>query len=71
MQIEESHDCSNDYLEVYRGTDLVGRFCGFSIPESVSVFPPEGLRLRFGTDESETRRGFKAVYKGNYVLIET
>lgn len=66
FDLEQSPNCSADYLEVMNGggTDspLIGRFCGTSIPTRMPSFSHE-LRLRLHTDSANTGRGFRLRWR--------
>ncbi|ETN82730.1 CUB domain protein [Necator americanus] len=65
--LEAEERCQYDYVEVYDGSEpvqnrLFGRFCGDSIPDSITSTGPEIL-LILHTDDSEEEKGFVAEYR--------
>ncbi|XP_017269603.1 cubilin [Kryptolebias marmoratus] len=65
MDLETHSGCSFDYVEIRDGrleTDpLIGKYCGSSLPAPI-VSSTESLWIRFKSDNSVTRAGFRAVY---------
>ena len=65
FEIEQHQECAYDHLELYDGPDsqapVLGRFCGSKKPDPV-VASGSSLFLRFYSDASVQRRGFKAVH---------
>lgn len=60
----ESHDsCAYDYIEIHDGTslssDLIGRFCGNRIPDSM-LSSSHSLMIKFVSDSDVNRGGFLA-----------
>ena len=66
FDIEESKNCTNDFLEIRDGahgySELIGRFCGSEFPRMITS-QDRFLWLRFKSDETLEYRGFKAVYE--------
>ncbi|KAH8352319.1 hypothetical protein KR084_003439, partial [Drosophila pseudotakahashii] len=66
FDLEQSHNCSGDYLEVRNGGDtdspLIGRFCGSSIPTRIPSFGYE-LRILFHSDSAISGRGFRLRWR--------
>ncbi|XP_068604308.1 cubilin [Brachionichthys hirsutus] len=65
MSLESHSACSFDYVEVRDGrleTDpLIGKYCGSSLPAPI-VSSFNSLWIRFRSDSSVSRAGFRAVY---------
>ncbi|XP_034427678.1 cubilin [Hippoglossus hippoglossus] len=65
MNLESHSGCAFDYVEVRDGrmeTDpLIGRYCGSSLPAPM-VSSSNFLWIRFRSDSSVSRAGFRAVY---------
>nr|XP_046226989.1 cubilin [Scatophagus argus] len=65
MNLESHSSCSFDYVEVRDGrteTDpLIGRYCGSSLPAPI-LSSSNFLWIRFRSDSSVSRAGFRAVY---------
>ena len=63
--LDLTSDCSEDYVVVINGNNAlspeVGRYCGTTIPVSITSLGP-ALYVRFITDQSNNRHGFRAVY---------
>ncbi|CAD7671617.1 unnamed protein product [Nyctereutes procyonoides] len=63
LEVEESGDCTSDYVTVHRdveGQEEVARFCGFVAP--APVLSSSGVMLiSFQSDENVTFRGFQAT----------
>lgn len=66
FELEQSPNCSADYLEVRNGggTDspLIGRFCGRDIPARIPGFSHE-MRLILHTDSAINGRGFRLRWR--------
>ncbi|KAH8274197.1 hypothetical protein KR018_002473, partial [Drosophila ironensis] len=66
FDLEESANCSGDYLEVRNGGNLdsvlMGRFCGRTIPTRMPSFSNE-MRLVFHTDAAGSGRGFRLRWR--------
>lgn len=65
FQLQQSSDCSNDYLEVREGHStgtLVGRFCGDSLPSNYTSITGHILWIKFVSDSSVSGAGFRAVF---------
>ncbi|XP_070708966.1 cubilin [Pempheris klunzingeri] len=65
INLESHSSCAFDYVEVRDGrmeTDaLIGKFCGSSLPAPI-VSSTNFLWIRFRSDSSVSRAGFRAVY---------
>ncbi|XP_054478628.1 cubilin [Anoplopoma fimbria] len=65
MNLESHSTCTFDYVEVRNGrmeTDpLIGRYCGSSLPAPI-LSSSNFLWIRFRSDSSVSRAGFRAVY---------
>uniref|UniRef100_A0A8C3YL53 Cubilin n=1 Tax=Catagonus wagneri TaxID=51154 RepID=A0A8C3YL53_9CETA len=65
FSIEVTPNCTSNYLELRDGADsnapVLAKFCGTSLPAS-QLSSGEVLYLRFRSDNSPTRAGFKAKY---------
>ncbi|XP_017013207.2 cubilin homolog [Drosophila takahashii] len=66
FDLEQSRNCSGDYLEVRNGggrdSPLMGRFCGTNIPTSIPSFGNE-LRILFHSDSAISGRGFRLRWR--------
>uniref|UniRef100_W5MX16 Cubilin n=1 Tax=Lepisosteus oculatus TaxID=7918 RepID=W5MX16_LEPOC len=66
MDLESHSGCAFDYVEVRDGsleTDpLIGKYCGSSLPAPITS-TSNALWLRFKSDASVTRGGFRATYQ--------
>uniref|UniRef100_A0A671NKB8 CUB domain-containing protein n=1 Tax=Sinocyclocheilus anshuiensis TaxID=1608454 RepID=A0A671NKB8_9TELE len=65
FQLQQSSDCSNDYLEVREGHStgtLDGRFCGDSLPSNYTSIMGHILWIQFVSDSSVSGAGFRAVF---------
>uniref|UniRef100_A0A671XF34 Cubilin n=1 Tax=Sparus aurata TaxID=8175 RepID=A0A671XF34_SPAAU len=66
MNLETHSNCSFDYVEVRDGrmeTDpLIGRYCGSSLPAPI-LSSSNFLWIRFRSDSSVSKAGFRAVYE--------
>ncbi|XP_017012897.2 cubilin homolog [Drosophila takahashii] len=64
--LEESSNCSADYLEIRNGgadtSPLIGRFCGGNIPARIPSFSHE-MRLHLHTDSAINGRGFRLRWR--------
>ncbi|CAI9720654.1 Hypothetical predicted protein [Octopus vulgaris] len=76
FDIEPGLNCKYDYLEVRNGdqanSPLLGKFCGRTLPSRLTS-SNSALRLRFVTDSSVVKLGFRVEYfqtgcGGNYVI---
>ena len=70
-----SSDCSDDYVEVrdwqfYR-SELLGKFCGADIPESITS-DSRGMSVTFKSSGKTKYPGFKASYKtkSKFVMVK-
>ncbi|KAM4718445.1 cubilin [Anableps anableps] len=65
MDLENYNGCSFDYVEVRDGrleTDpLIGKYCGSTLPAPI-LSSSNSLWIRFKSDNSVSRAGFRAVY---------
>ncbi|XP_054878715.1 cubilin isoform X1 [Poeciliopsis prolifica] len=65
MDLENHSDCSFDYVEVRDGrmeTDLlIGKYCGSTLPAPIRS-SSNSLWIRFKSDSSVSRAGFRAAY---------
>ncbi|NWR90257.1 CUBN protein, partial [Furnarius figulus] len=69
FQMEFSHDCTKDYLEIREGNDtgmLAGRFCGNSLPSNYTSTVGHVLWVKFFSDSSGTAVGFRATFSHLY-----
>ncbi|XP_048582610.1 dorsal-ventral patterning tolloid-like protein 1 [Nematostella vectensis] len=66
LDLAYSSACSDDALEVWDGpvgsSALIGRYCGYMIGQWVQSNGNE-LTVQFWSDLTETRRGFKVLYR--------
>jgi PKD repeat protein len=66
FDVENSFECSNDYLEVYDGTSvnapLIGKYCGNQLPESFTTSNIDGaVTFRFISNSAVTASGWKVL----------
>lgn len=68
-------DCSNDYVEIREGVwgrygTILGRFCGDSIPSTVTSSTNQ-MWVRFNSDGNSTTvyKGFNAQFSGEYDAV--
>uniref|UniRef100_A0A8C5HD89 Cubilin n=1 Tax=Gouania willdenowi TaxID=441366 RepID=A0A8C5HD89_GOUWI len=65
MNLESHSSCTFDYVEVRDGsleTDpLIGRYCGSLLPAPI-ISSANSLWIRFRSDSSVSRAGFRAIY---------
>ncbi|XP_065114614.1 cubilin [Paramisgurnus dabryanus] len=69
FQLQQSTDCSNDYLEIREGHStgtLVGRFCGDALPSNYTSIVGHILWIKFASDSSVSGAGFRAVFSHLY-----
>ncbi|XP_064348674.1 ovochymase-2 isoform X3 [Camelus dromedarius] len=63
LEIEESGDCTSDYVSMYRDVERkkeIARLCGFVVP--APVLSASGvMSISFQSDENATFRGFQAT----------
>ncbi|OWK03088.1 CUBN [Cervus elaphus hippelaphus] len=77
FQLEESQDCSRDFVEVREGNAtgrLVGRYCGNALPLNYSSTVGHILWIRFVSDGSGSGVGFQAAFAsifGNDNIVGT
>ena len=75
FNLSRSSDCSDDYVEVRDGqfdtSELVGKFCGADIPESITSDSWD-MRLTFKSSGKTKYPGFKASYKtkSKFVMVK-
>ena len=66
FNLSRSSDCSDDYVEVrdgqYDWSELLGKFCGADIPESITSDSWD-MHLTFKSSGKTKYPGFKASYK--------
>ncbi|XP_059471095.1 cubilin-like [Neocloeon triangulifer] len=64
FDLESSEGCSNDYLEIRKGTTaedpLIGVYCGSNIPNNISI--SSKLWIKFKSDDQTVGAGFLAHY---------
>ncbi|XP_041458355.1 cubilin-like [Lytechinus variegatus] len=65
FSIQDSTDCTNDYVEIHDGvgseSPLVGRFCGSSVPDDVTLSGNQAYVV-FHTNDAVTSSGFTLQY---------
>ena len=65
VDIETSNNCQHDHVKVYDGEDANGTprqvVCGSTIPVPITSYG-SALLVRFVTDQSIERTGFRAFY---------
>jgi PKD repeat protein len=66
FDLENSSDCTADYLEIYDGNSVdapfIGKFCGDELPVSISTSNVEGaVTFRFVSNSTITNPGWKAL----------
>ncbi|XP_066579431.1 cubilin [Amia ocellicauda] len=69
FQLQPSSGCSNDYLEIREGNatgQLVGRFCGNSLPVNYTSVIGHVLWVKFVSDSSISGAGFRATFTHLY-----
>uniref|UniRef100_A0A452U8T7 Cubilin n=1 Tax=Ursus maritimus TaxID=29073 RepID=A0A452U8T7_URSMA len=77
FQLEDSQDCSRDFVEVREGNatgHLVGRYCGNVLPLNYSSIVGHILWIRFVSDGSGSGTGFQATFTkifGNDNIVGT
>ncbi|KAM9673713.1 cubilin [Trichechus inunguis] len=65
FQLEDSQDCSRDFVEIREGNatgHLVGRYCGHILPLNYSSIVGHILWVRFVSDGSGSGIGFQATF---------
>ncbi|XP_063003684.1 cubilin [Elgaria multicarinata webbii] len=65
FQMEESEGCTKDYVEIREGSfsgQLLGRYCGNSLPVNYTSITAHSLWVKFASDSSDSRRGFQATF---------
>ncbi|XP_078587778.1 procollagen C-endopeptidase enhancer 2-like [Branchiostoma floridae x Branchiostoma japonicum] len=50
--------CSYDYVDIFKGNERVGRFCGENAPPMATYYD-EDITIRFHTDADTVDRGFR------------
>ncbi|XP_015441120.1 cubilin isoform X1 [Pteropus alecto] len=77
FQLEDSQDCSRDFVEIREGNTtghLVGRYCGNVLPLNYSSIAGHALWIRFVSDGSGSGVGFQATFTiifGNDNIVGT
>uniref|UniRef100_A0A8C5UZ61 Cubilin n=1 Tax=Microcebus murinus TaxID=30608 RepID=A0A8C5UZ61_MICMU len=77
FQLEDSQDCSRDFVEIREGNatgHLVGRYCGHALPLNYSSILGHSLWVRFVSDGSGSGTGFQATFAkifGNDNIVGT
>ena len=65
MNVEEHASCNYNYVEVRQGdnsnSSVIGKYCGTKLPYAITSFG-NTLYVRFVSDSSSTRPGFRAEY---------
>ncbi|XP_040824205.1 cubilin [Ochotona curzoniae] len=75
FQLEDSQNCSKDFVEIREGNatgQLVGRYCGNSLPHNYSSIMGHILWIRFVSDGSGSGTGFQASFTkvfGNHNIV--
>ena len=75
FNLSRSSDCSDDYVEVRDGqfdtSELVGKFCGADIPESITSDSWD-MSVKFKSSGKTKYPGFKASYKtkSKFVMVK-
>ena len=72
FQLEDSQDCSRDFVEVREGNatgHLVGRYCGNVLPLNYSSIVGHILWIRFVSDGSGSGTGFQATFTKSKLLL--
>ncbi|KAF7710120.1 ovochymase-2 [Silurus meridionalis] len=62
FSVEDSGTCSADALTVQDEIGIIGKYCGYSNPKLI-VSLGNSLTVHFGTNERNTDKGFKAMYR--------
>lgn len=64
FQVEPHPDCTNDYIDIYKGSSAnsfkLGRFCGIYVKPPVVVAPTNQVFVMFRSDSSTQAKGFEA-----------
>lgn len=64
FQVEPHPDCTNDYVDIYKGSSAnsfkLGRYCGFDVKLPVVVAPSNEVFMMFRSDSSTQAIGFEA-----------
>lgn len=77
FQLEDSRDCSRDFVEIREGnatSRLVGRYCGNVLPLNYSSIIGHDLWIKFVSDGSGSGVGFQAAFNnifGNDHIVGT
>ncbi|XP_067937472.1 cubilin-like [Watersipora subatra] len=75
LYMEESiPDCHFDAVEIYEdrnSVNLLGKFCGSSMPSHYIRSPSRYMYIKMVTDSSDQYSGFKALVQSSLVPIET
>lgn len=72
FQLEDSQDCSRDFVEVREGNatgHLVGQYCGNVLPLNYSTIVGHILWIRFVSDGSGSGTGFQATFTKSKLLL--
>ncbi|KAJ6666688.1 hypothetical protein lerEdw1_020412 [Lerista edwardsae] len=65
FQMEDSANCAKDYLEIWDGNfhgQLLGRYCGNSLPLNSTSITGHILWIKFVSDASRSGIGFRATF---------
>ncbi|XP_030055456.1 cubilin isoform X1 [Microcaecilia unicolor] len=74
FQLQSSENCVSDYVEIREGNatgQLVGKFCGSSLPDNFTSVTAHILWVKFVSDGSVTDLGFRATFShlfGNNIV---
>ena len=73
FRLEHAASCRHDWMHVSDGqisntSSTDGKFCGMDIPSNI-ISSGNSLHLRFHTDESVVRTGFKIRLKGKPPML--
>lgn len=72
FQLEDSQDCTRDFVEIREGNatgSLVGRYCGNVLPLNYSSIVGHRLWIRFVSDSSGNGIGFQAIFTNSKLLL--
>ncbi|KAM4689065.1 cubilin [Discoglossus pictus] len=65
FSLQDSHDCTKDYLEIREGNEtgtLIGRYCGNTLPSNVTSIIGHILWIKFVSDSTVSGTGFRATF---------
>ncbi|XP_029444624.1 cubilin [Rhinatrema bivittatum] len=65
FQLQNSENCTCDYVEIREGNatgQLVGKYCGNSLPDNFTSVTGHILWVKFVSDGSATALGFRAIF---------